>query len=234
LFIIATDGETFGHHQQRRQFFLQSFLRSEATKAGFKIGTPAGYLRRHTPTQEVVLVENTAWSCAHGVARWSIGCSCTPGDQQWKPRLRAAFDRLAGGVNALYQSECRKWIRSPWELRNSYINVMLGQVDGLDLLERFSSSAIPSSAGIRLLRLLEAERYCQAMYTSCGWYFEDLSRIETRNNIGYASMAIEQVKLATGVDLSSGFRNDLAAARSWISDETGKDIYDHIVAHRDI
>ena len=72
------------------------------------------------------------------------------------------------------------------------------------------------------------------MYTSCGWYFEDLSRIETRNNIGYASMAIEQVHLATGVDLSSDFRSDLAAAKSWITDETGKDIYDYIVAQRKI
>ena len=72
------------------------------------------------------------------------------------------------------------------------------------------------------------------MYTSCGWFFEDLSRIETRNNIGYASMAIEQVRLATGIDLEADFRSDLAAAKSWITDETGQDIYDRIVAQRKI
>jgi hypothetical protein len=111
---------------------------------------------------------------------------------------------------------------------------MLGDIDGPELLQRFSSSTIPKTIRIRLLRLLEAERYCQAMYTSCGWFFEDLSRIETRNIVGYASMAIEQVQLATGIDLSTSFRNDLAAAKSWITDETGRDIYDYIVANRQI
>lgn len=234
LFLIATDGETFGHHQPLRQFFLQSLLRSEAAKAGFKITTPAKYLYRYPPVQEVVLAEHTAWSCGHGVARWSTGCSCTPGNQQWKPRVRTAFDRLAGGIDALYQSECRRWIGQPWKLRNSYINVMLGRVNAQELLQQFSSSAIPAPDEIRLLRLLEAERYTQAMYTSCGWFFEDLSRIETRNNIGYAAMAIELVKQATGIDLAPGFRSDLAAARSWLTDETGRDLYDHIVAQRQV
>jgi alpha-amylase/alpha-mannosidase (GH57 family) len=234
LFIIATDGETFGHHQQNRQYFLESFLRAEAPKVGFQITTPAGYLRAHPPTDEVVLEENTAWSCAHGVARWSTGCACTPGNQNWKPRLRTAMDRLAGGLNALYQSECRSWIGKPWALRNSYISVMLGRTDSSHLLQQFSSAAIPSDAVLRLTRLLDAQRYCQAMYTSCGWFFEDLSRIETRNNIGYASMAIEQVRIAMGVDLSADFRSDLAAARSWITDETGQDIYDRIVSQRRI
>ncbi len=182
--------------------------------------------------RKVALIENTAWSCAHGVARWSIGCNCTPGDQQWKSRLRTAFDRLAGGMDALYQSECQRWISQPWELRNSYINVILGKIDGLNLLQQFSSAAIPTHDAVRLLLLLEAGRHSQAMYTSCGWFFEDLSRIEARNNIGYAAMAIELVKRATGIDLSTSFRNDLAAAKSWITDENGRDIYDHIVAER--
>jgi alpha-amylase/alpha-mannosidase (GH57 family) len=234
LFIIATDGETFGHHQPERQFFLRSLLRTESAKAGFEITTPARYLQRHRPTREAIVIENTAWSCGHGVARWSIGCPCTPGDQQWKSRLRTAFDRLAGGVDALYESKCQKWIGQPWKLRDSYINVLLGKIDGLDLLQQFSTETIPTDNAICLLRLLEAERYCQAMYTSCGWYFEDLSRIETRNSIGYAAMAVELVGLATGVDLTSSFRSDLAAAKSWITDETGRDIYDYIVIERRI
>jgi hypothetical protein len=85
---------------------------------------------------------------------------------------------------------------------------------------------------VRLSQLLEAQRFSQAMYTSCGWFFEDLSRIETRNNIGCAAMAIELVKEAMGIDLSSSFRNDLASAKSWITDENGRDIYDHLVAER--
>ena len=234
LFIIATDGETFGHHQPERQFFLKSLLRGEAAKAGFEITTPGKVLRYQRPQQEVTIVENTAWSCAHGVSRWSIGCACTPGDGQWKPRLRTAFDRLAGGVDALYENECRSWLNNPWQVRDSYINVILGRTDGMELLQRFWTNAIPTQNAIRILLLLEAERYCQAMYTSCGWYFEDLSRIEPSNNIAYAIKAIEQVQLATGIDLSQGFRNDLSAVQSWITEETGRDIYDRIVAERQI
>jgi hypothetical protein len=111
---------------------------------------------------------------------------------------------------------------------------MLGKIDGSKLLQQFSSAALRSRDTIRLLRLLEAQRYRQAMYTSCGWFFEDLSRIETRNNIGYAAMAIELTHQATDVDLSIDFRSDLAAAKSWITDENGKDIHDHIVTERRI
>jgi hypothetical protein len=232
LFVLAIDGETFGHHQPMRQHFLHSLLRYEAPGAGFRITTPEMYLPANGQQRKAMLVENTAWSCGHGVGRWSTGCTCTPGDQEWKSRLRTALDRLAGGIDALYQSACQKWISHPWKLRDSYINVILGNTDVSTLLQQFSSKAIPSHDVLRLSQLLEAERYRQAMYTSCGWFFEDLSRIETRNNIGNAAMAIELVKEATGVDLSTSFGNDLASAKSWITDETGRDIYEHLVAER--
>jgi hypothetical protein len=144
------------------------------------------------------------------------------------------MDRLAGGVNALYQVECRRWIDRPWALRNSYISVVLGRTDGARLVQQFSAVPVSGADVLRISRLLEAQRYCQAMYTSCGWFFEDLSRIETRSNIAYASMAIELVRLATGIDLAPDFRSDLAAARSWITDETGRDIYDRIVSQRSV
>jgi hypothetical protein len=234
LFLIATDGETFGHHHPSRQYFLASLLHSEAAEAGFRVTTPASYLRGHEADREVVLLENTAWSCAHGVSRWSTGCGCTPGDQSWKPRLRTAIDRLAGGVNALYQSECQRWIGDPWALRNSYISAVLGKTGVERLVQQFATDAVPTADLRRLSHLLEAQRLCQAAYTSGGWFFEDLSRIETRSNIAYASLAIEQVRVATGIDLAPDFRGDLAAARSWITDETGRDIYDRIVSFRSV
>lgn len=144
------------------------------------------------------------------------------------------MDRLAGGVNALYQIECRRWIDKPWVLRNSYISAVLGRTDSERLIQQFAIDTVPSADVLRLSRLLEAQRYCQATYTSCGWFFEDLSRIETRSNIAFASMAIEQVRLATGIDLAPDLRNDLAAARSWITDQTGRDIYDRIVSQRSV
>jgi hypothetical protein len=232
LYLIATEGETFGHHQANRHFFLASLLRNEAAAAGFAVTTPGAYQRGRPAEGEVVLHENTSWSCAHGTARWATGCPCTPGDQHWKARLHTAMNRLVGGVNALYQAECRDYLSDPWAVRDSYISVLLGRSDVQRLLQQFASHAIPTDAAVRLSRLLDAQWYCQAMFSSSGWFFEDLSRFETRTNIGYASMAIEQVQLATRIDLAPGFRDDLSVAKSWITDETGRELYDRIVAQR--
>lgn len=234
LHIIATEGETFGHHHQNRQYLLASLLRSEASRVGFGITTPGAYLRSHAARDEVMVQENTTWTCAHGTSRWTIGCACTPGDQAWKARLHTAMDRLAGGINALYQAECRGIIDNPWALRDSYVNVLLGRIDTASLLQQFASHAIPTQATLCLSRLLDAQRYCLAMYTSHGWHFEDLNRFETRSNIGYAAMAIEQVKRATQVDLAPDFRDDLSTVKSWITDETGRDLFDYIVTQRKI
>jgi hypothetical protein len=234
LLVLATDGETFGHHLPKREYFLQSLLRSEAPSAGFRITTPAEYLAGGLPQRRVELVENTTWTCSHGISRWSTGCACSTGDQAWKSRLRTALDRLAGALDALYQSACTRWIRKPWKLRDSYINVILNKTPGQRLLDQFSSTAIPSHDAVRLLLLLEAQRHRLAMYASNGWYFDDLSRIEVRSNMGHAALAVELASRATGIDLTSDLRSDLAAAKSWLTDETGRDIYDRVVQERRI
>jgi hypothetical protein len=185
----------------------------------------------------VLLNENTTWRCEHGIDRWRSGCACATGDERWKMRLHAAFDRLTGSVDALYQSACAGWIGDPWALRDAYINVILGQTDGIDLLHQFSTAAIPRHTAACLLHLLEAERHCQAMHTSCGWSSGDLRRVQVRNNIANAAMAVRQVELATavngsGINLAGAFRDDLAAVKSGAGTETGKTIYDAILTER--
>lgn len=234
MLVLATDGETFGHHLPKRQYFLQSLLRSEAPGVGFRITTPAEYAAGRPPQQRAELIQDTAWSCPHGVSRWSIGCACSTGDQAWKSRLRTALDRLAGALDALYQSACARWISQPWALRNSYIQVILGKAQGPQLLDQFSSAAIPSHDAVRLLLLLEAQRHRLAMYASDGWAFDDLSRIEVRSNLGHAAMAVELTSRATGIDLTTDLRSDLAAAKSWLTDETARDIHDRVVYERRI
>ena len=234
LLVLATDGETFGHHLPRRQYFLRSLLRSAAPGVGFRITTPAEYHATQSSLRRAELVQDTAWSCAHGISRWSTGCACATGDQGWKTRLHTALDRLAGAVDALYQSECRRWIDHPWVLRDSYINVILAKTSGQQLLDQFSSAPIPSHDAVRLLLLLEAQRHRLAMYASDGWFFDDLSRIEVRSNLGHAALAVELTSQATGIDLTSDLRSDLAPARSWLTDETGRDLYDRVVLEREI
>lgn len=229
LRLVATDGETFGHHQQGGERFLHDLLYEEAPRAGYEVTFLARYLQQHPPTAEVEIVDATSWSCGHGVARWREGCTCTQGDSKWKRHLRTALDRLAQEMDALYQDEIEKWGIDPWRLRNDYVRVVLGEIEGKAFLAQQSGGNLSEEAEKRILTLLKAQTYRQAMYTSCGFFFEDLSRLEPRYIIAYAAKAIQLVKEATGVSLEEGFRRDLRRAVSWITGQTGEDVYGEVV-----
>jgi len=229
LYLIATDGETFGHHQPGREHFLHDLLSTEAPQAGYQVTYLGRHLREYPPSGEAEIVEDSSWSCGHGVDRWYKGCTCTPGISKWKGQLRTALDRLAGGIDALYLHETKGRVSDPWALRNAYIHVMLGEMSGEALLREYAGKALTTDESHRLLTMLEAQRFRQAMYTSCAWFFEDLSRLEPRYVIANAARAIRLVEEATGVSLEDGFRRDLAQAESWITYENGADIYDEIV-----
>lgn len=228
LRLLATDGETFGHHQRGRERFLHDLLYEEAPKAGFVVTFLARYLREHPPVAEVEVVDGTSWSCRHGLARWRDGCACTQGDSRWKRHLRAALDQLAQEIDAIYQDEIGKLGADPWRLRNSYIYVVLGEVEGRVFLAQQATGKLTEEQTRRILTLLEAQYYRQTMYTSCGFFFEDLSRLEPCYLIAYAAKAIHLVKQATGISLEEGFRRNLRLAVSWITDQTGEDIYDEV------
>jgi len=229
LRLIATDGETFGHHHWGRERFLHDLLYEEAPKAGCEVTFLARYLREHPPTAEIEIVDGTSWSCGHGLARWREGCTCTQGDSRWKRHLREALDGLAEEMDALYQDEMKRWVADPWRLRDDYIQVVLGEIEGKTLLAQQSSGKLTEEEAKRILTLLEAQYYRQAMYTSCGFFFEDLSRLEPRYIIAYAAKAIHLVKESTGISLEESFKRDLRLARSWITDQTGEDIYSEVV-----
>ena len=230
LRLIATDGETFGHHHQGRDHFLHDLLYEEAPRAGYEVTFLARYLQQHPPMAEVEIVNGTSWSCGHGVARWAEGCTCTQGDSEWKRHLREALDRLAQEMDTLYQDEVERWGGDPWRLRNGYIRVVLGEIEGKAFLAQQAGRKLTEEQAKRVLTLLEAQYYRQAMYTSCGFFFEDLSRLEPRYIIAYAAKAIRLVKEATGISLEEGFKRDLRLAVSWITDQTGEDIYEEVVS----
>ena len=227
--LLALDGETFGHHHRGREHFLYDLLRSEAHRAGYELTFPALYLQEHPPEAEVEVVENSSWSCPHSLARWREGCSCTGGPSGWKAHLRSALDHLAEEIDALYLDEAKRVVDS-WQLLRDYILVILGEVKGRALLAEYARGKLTEAEEARLLTLLEAQRYRQAMYTSCAFFFEDLDRLEPRYSIASAAKAIQLVKEATGISLEEDLRRDLRSAVSWITDRTGEDIYDEIVS----
>jgi len=228
LRLIATDGETFGHHHRQGVEVLERILAS-GEKYGYTLTTLGLYMHQHPPRVEVEVLENTAWSCAHGLARWVVGCACTPGDSRWKGALRRALDNLACDLDSVYVEEVWRLGLDPWTLRDAYIAVVLGQMDGPAFLTEQGLGHLRTEEAQRLLWLLKAQFYRQRMYASCAFFFDDLDRHEPRYAMANAIRALDLVRRATGEDLSHRFRRDLGVAVSGRTGRTGMEIFDELV-----
>jgi Domain of unknown function (DUF3536)/Glycosyl hydrolase family 57 len=228
MVLVATDGELYGHHKPWRDRFLRHLVSQGAPSVGFEVTSLGRYLRDHPATREVTLRVPSAWSCGHGVARWGDGCSCTEGDSSWKPALRRAFIRLGERVDTVFEQETAGILRNPWAAREAYLALRNAWISADAFWARHGSdSRRPRArrAEERTLLLLEAEYYAQWMYTSCGFFFEDLDRIEPRNDIAFGRRAISLVWRATRENLQTPFLADLAPVRSWRTGVTGKALY---------
>jgi alpha-amylase/alpha-mannosidase (GH57 family) len=228
LTLIAVDGETFGHHHRPGIDFLVDLL--AGGDGSYDVLALADHLRRHPPTIEVGLDEGTSWSCWHGLARWDAGCDCTPGDSSWKPALRSALDLLADDIDAIYLHETRRVVEQPWRLIDESIDVVLDRTDMRTLVGEHAKKVLNDGRSRRIGHLVKAQLHRQRMFTSCGWFFEDLDRFEPRYVLANAARAIQLCCQATGVDLGTVFRETLTSVRSGVSGITGANLYDEIVA----
>jgi hypothetical protein len=226
LILIATDGELYGHHKPWRDKFLTHLLRAGAPSYGFEVCTLERYMQMYPATKEVALRLPSAWSCGHGIARWDTGCECTENDSSWKERLNHALRNLAERTNPLFEQYAGETLRDPWAAREAYLPIR----NGWETLESFwahqGKPSVDASLMQRTLLLLEAQYYQQCSFTSCGFFFEDLDRIEPRNNIAFARRSISLVWQALGIDLQPEFVHDLQAVKSWRTPGlTGADVY---------
>ncbi|MEO5798524.1 MAG: DUF3536 domain-containing protein [Gemmatimonadales bacterium] len=175
---IATDGETFGHHRRFGDLALASLIDRLECDAPGEMTNYSALLAAHPPQTDVTLVEKSSWSCIHGIERWRIDCGCRMDpttNQAWRAPLRAALEVLAQGVHAVAESAWPAEAGNLWEARDAAGPDLAG-VAHLPVLAR---------------RLLEAERHALAMFTSCGWFFDDIARIEPRIDLRHAARAIE-------------------------------------------
>lgn len=231
LITIATDGELYGHHKPWRDKFLAYLVRNGAPSYGFEVCTLERYMLLHPATKEVKLHEPSAWSCGHGVARWDIGCECTEGDSSWKSALRHALNRLAERNNALFEQHVSTVFTDPFASRDDYLALRNGWESLTSFWTRHSKThRLPNDMTEveRVKLLLESQYYQQYSFTSCGFFFEDLDRIEPRNNIAFARRAISLTWQALGIDLQRTFVQDLRKARSWRTGLTGTDLYQQL------
>jgi hypothetical protein len=207
--LVASDGELYGHHQFLRDRFLARLLDGASSPIELFPTFPALWLKEYYPRQTVKIREYTSWSCHHGVTRWMGACACTPGNASWKAQMRFAFEHLAGEVDGLYLEMVKPYVSDAWELRNRYIDVILGKCSAEELISSFATSALNSDRMRRIHLILEAQRERQRMFTSCGWFFDDFDRIEPKNNVAYAAQAVRLIYLATGVKLEPELSREL-------------------------
>lgn len=231
LTMAAVDGETFGHHHQGEHHFLRWLMTHEAAGAGYEVTSLARHLQAHPPTRDIKLKERTAWSCFHGLARWATGCACTEGYSGWKGALRRALDRLACEIDHTYAGHVGALGVDPWALRDGYIGVVLRRERGADYLARMGLN-LDAAAQQRVLDMLAAQYHAQVMYSSCAFFFEDFARPEPSYAIANAACAADLMQRAMGMDLTGGFRADLAVVVSGKNGANGMQAYDEIVAER--
>jgi alpha-amylase/alpha-mannosidase (GH57 family) len=219
LISVATDGETFGHHKLGTEKCLAYAFTEVFPKWGWTITNFAHYLSLSPPTWEVVLKPVTAWSCAHGVDRWQDDCGCGEVNgwhQKWRRPLRDALDWLRDRLIEVYETFGHKFFDDPWSVRDEYIQVILDRSPQSieQFLQRHQCHPLSETERLDALRLLEMQRHALLMYTSCGWFFEEISRPEGVQILRYAARALELAAEVAGVQLEAEFLQRLAQAPS--------------------
>jgi alpha-amylase/alpha-mannosidase (GH57 family) len=233
---VATDGESYGHHFTYGDMALAYAIKWIESQGKARLTIYAEYLEKHPPTHEASIHQGSAWSCSHGVGRWARDCGCNSGgrpgwNQRWREPLRNSFDWLRDKLAVLFETKGKEYLRDPWAARNAYISVILDRSSD-NVARFFAAEAVrPLSEDdqIKALRLLEMQRHALLMYTSCGWFFDDLSGLETVQCIQYAARAIQLAGMF-GEQLEPGFLDLLEKGESNLPDpHNGRQIYERFV-----
>jgi len=238
LMHIATDGETYGHHHKYGEMALAYALDHIETHKLAKITNYGEFLEQHPPTHEVEIVEKSSWSCIHGIERWRADCGCSSGgrpgwNQQWRAPLRQALDWLRNELTPKFERKAATLLKAPWLARNDYVEVLLDRTPENQerFLEKHARAAeqpgpVHSDDKVAILKLMELQRHAMLMYTSCGWFFDELSGIETVQVIMYAARAVQLAQELFGDHIEEHFLEKLALAASNISQYgNGADLY---------
>lgn len=234
---IATDGETYGHHHRFGEMALAYALKRIEENGFVKITNYGEYIEKFPPEYEAEIFENTSWSCAHGVERWRSDCGCKTGgdpswNQKWRKPLRDALNWLKDEVDLIFEKEGVNFFHDVWESRDGYIDVILDRspesVEGF--FAQFQKREFTDVEKVTALKLLEMERQVLLSFTSCGWFFSDISGIETVQILKYAARTIQLVIELTGIDLKPRFLDMLSLAPSNAPNlGNGRTVYENLV-----
>ncbi len=237
LINIATDGESYGHHTKFGDMALSYVLKIRAKDEGFKITNYAEYLDKYRSNCEVDIKQASSWSCFHGVGRWKEDCGCSTGghpgwNQKWRKPLRDALDYLRDELIVVFENEGQKYFDNVWNVRNKYINVILdrNEMNVKKFQQENFKPDLTDDDKVHAMELLEIQRQAMLMYTSCGWFFSEISGIETVQIMKYAARAMQLASRFTSKNLEEKFLEILSQAKSNIPEfGTGKDIFERFV-----
>jgi alpha-amylase/alpha-mannosidase (GH57 family) len=231
----ATDGETYGHHSRFGEMALAAAVQRIEAEGTATLTNYGAFLAANPPTHEVEIRENTSWSCAHGIERWRSDCGCrTRGDwhQRWRAPLREALDWLRDQIDPFFEARASAHLKDPWAARDDYAAVLLDRSpERLDaFFDAHGRERLDPAARVEARRLLELERNRLLMYTSCGWFFDEISAIEPVQILRYAAMALQYLNDLGGGRLEDEFVRRLAAAPSNVPEmRDGAEVYRRLI-----
>jgi alpha-amylase/alpha-mannosidase (GH57 family) len=220
---VATDGESYGHHHRHGEMALSYAMHWLEDTQHVNLTNYADFLSRFPPRWEAEVAEDTSWSCAHGVERWRSNCGCNSGghptwSQQWRAPLRQALDNLRDAAIPLAEQFAKSFFKDLWAARDAYIHVILDRSKNIDtFLAEHATHPLSPAERVKALELMELERHAQLMYTSCGWFFDEVSGIETVQVIAYAARVLQLAAVLfgePGAALEEEFLKVLASAQS--------------------
>ncbi len=242
LIHIATDGETYGHHKKFGDMALAYALHEGFPSRGVEIINYGAFRKRFPPVYEAEIDEGpkgegTSWSCAHGVDRWKEDCGDSTGgkpgwNQKWRKPLREALNVLRDELGVIFEREGDKIFHSVWEARNGYIDIILNRSpEGIkSFFEKYGIRDLNEAGRIKGLKLLEMQKHALQMYASCGWFFADLSGIETILILQHAGRAIQLAEELVGQGIEERFLQHLSEAESNLPEMgKGDQIYRRLV-----
>ena len=232
---VATDGESYGHHHRHGDMALAFCFDYLETNNLAKLANYSLFLSKFPADQEVEIFENSSWSCVHGVERWRADCGCCSGmnpgwSQAWRAPLRQSLDWLRDQLAVVFEKELSRYVANPWHARNEYIEIILNRTDAsVDAFLLKHCNKMPEDQHkTKVIRLLELQRHVLLMYTSCGWFFDEISGIETTQILQYADRAIQLAESESSIVLEKEFLHRLTKAPSNLAE-----LIDGSIVHRD-
>ncbi|MCG6955721.1 MAG: DUF3536 domain-containing protein [Gemmatimonadetes bacterium] len=197
LVALATDGETFGHHRRWGDMALAAVAAAMQDHPTVRADNFAAFLEHDPPREDIELVEPSSWSCAHGVERWRSDCGCRidtskPKAQGWRAVLRDALDELSDSLHGAFEAEGRAIVADPWAARDAYGQILdRGDAAAGEFVRERATRELSDAEVARAVTLLEMQHDALAMFTSCGWFFDDIAGLEPLQVLRYAARALD-------------------------------------------